>query len=296
MSNCRSAVNLTEWFLDRNLVGEQANRVAYFSGERAVTYRTLNEWVNRFANALRGLGIEQGDRVMLRVANSVEYVVCALAVGRLAAVVVPDHDPPSRAGHHPRREHRRGEDNHLRSRSAGRGGGRPTQLHHRRAHHLHRRGSRGSAPPRSAELRRLLASGSDRIESVRVHADSLAATFFTSGTTGLPKGCMHLISTIIGSVHSFPLTFGGLRSTDVFLGSPAPGLRDRLWVQHAASSAGGCPQRDPRGQDVGGGLARGDPRAQGDDVQRSPDGVQPDPQHAQRARLRSEYLARGHVR
>jgi 2-aminobenzoate-CoA ligase len=36
----------------------------------------------------------------------------------------------------------------------------------------------------------------------------------------MPKGCMHLISTIIGSVHSFPLTFGGVRSTDVFMGSP----------------------------------------------------------------------------
>ena len=66
----------------------------------------------------------------------------------------------------------------------------------------------------------LLASGSDQIESVRVSPDSLAAVFFTSGTTGMPKGCMHLISTIIGSVHSFPLTFGGLRPTDVFLGSP----------------------------------------------------------------------------
>ena len=35
------------------------------------------------------LGIEKGDRVMLRIANGIEYVVCALAVGRLAAVVVP---------------------------------------------------------------------------------------------------------------------------------------------------------------------------------------------------------------
>ena len=82
-------MNLTEWFLDRNLVGDQADRVAYYSGERAVTYRTLSEWVNRFANSLRDLGIEKGDRVMLRIANSVEYVVCALAVSRLAAVVVP---------------------------------------------------------------------------------------------------------------------------------------------------------------------------------------------------------------
>ncbi len=89
-------INLTEWFLDRNLAGEQADRVAYYSGERAITYRVLNEWVNKFANALRGLGVEKGDRVMLRIANSVEYVVSALAVGRMSAVVVPDHDSSAR--------------------------------------------------------------------------------------------------------------------------------------------------------------------------------------------------------
>ena len=47
----------------------------------------------------------------------------------------------------------------------------------------------------------------------------LAVLQYTGGTTGTPKGCMHLIQTIIGSVHSYPLTFDGLRPTDVFMGS-----------------------------------------------------------------------------
>jgi 2-aminobenzoate-CoA ligase len=164
--------------------------------------------VNRFANALRGLGIEQGDRVMLRVANSVEYVVCALAVGRLAAVVVPTmtllrervitHDANTSeakiiiCGHDLLGEVEAGRPNYATVEHIISIGGDPEDLR--------RRGLLSYAE--------LLASGSDQIASVRVHPDSLAATFFTSGTTGLPKGCMHLISTVIGSVHSFPLTFG----------------------------------------------------------------------------------------
>jgi 2-aminobenzoate-CoA ligase len=213
-------VNLTEWFLDRNLVGEQADRIAFYSGDRAVTYRMLGEWVNRFASALRGLGVERGDRVLLRIANSVEYVVCALAVGRLAGVVVPTmtllrervitHDANTAeakviiCGYELLGEVEAGREKYTTVRHIISVGGDPLELEARGLLGYHE----------------LLASAEEHIESVRVPPDSLAAVFFTSGTTGLPKGCMHLISTIIGSVHSFPLTFGGVRPTDVFLGSP----------------------------------------------------------------------------
>ena len=213
-------VNLTEWFLDRNLVGEQADRVAYFSGGGATTYRALNQWVNRFANALRDLGVEKGDRVLLRIANSVEYVVSALAVGRLGAVVVPTmtllrakvltHDANTSGakvivcGYDLLGEIEAGRDQYDTVEQIISIGG-------------------SSADLRSRNLlsyEELIASASDQIESVKVRPDSLAAVFFTSGTTGLPKGCMHLVSTIIGSVHSFPLTFEGVRPDDVFCGSP----------------------------------------------------------------------------
>ena len=213
-------LNLTDWFLDRNLVGEQADRVAYYSGERAITYRTLNQWVNRFANALRALGVDKGDRVLLRIANSVEYVVSALAVSRLGAVVVPTmtllrakvlaHDANTSGakviicGYEL-----------LGEIEAARPGFTTVE-------HIVSVGG-DVADLRSRDLlsyEELVASASDQVESVKVRPDSLAAVFFTSGTTGLPKGCMHLVSTIIGSVHSFPLTFGGVRPDDVFCGSP----------------------------------------------------------------------------
>ena len=73
----------------RNLAGEQADRVAYYSGDRAITYRTLHQMGQQVRQRAPRSGSGEGDRVMLRIANSVEYVVSALAVSRLAAVVVP---------------------------------------------------------------------------------------------------------------------------------------------------------------------------------------------------------------
>lgn len=213
-------VNLTEWFLDRNLVGDQADRVAFYSGDRVVTFRRLNEDVNRFANALRGLGVGEGDRVLLRIANSVEYVVAALAVCRLAAVLVPTmtllrakvlvHDANTSGakaiicGYDLLGEIEAGRDQYRTVEHIISIGGDVEDL---RARSL-------------LSYEELLASAPGDIESVRVPPDTLAAVFFTSGTTGTPKGCMHLIQSIIGSVHSFPLTFGGVRPSDVFLGSP----------------------------------------------------------------------------
>ncbi len=70
---------------------------------------------------------------------------------------------------------------------------------------------------------------------------------------------MHLIRSIIGSVHSFPLTFGGVKPTDVFLGSPRS-LSSSVRLQHVAAAICRGPQRDPGRQDVRRGFLEAIPR------------------------------------
>jgi 2-aminobenzoate-CoA ligase len=214
-------VNLAEWVLDRNLTAEHSGCVAFYSEDRAITYRALWEQVNRSANVLRDLGVTAGDRVILRIPNSVEFVVGALAVARLGAVVVPTMTLlRAKALVH--------EANTCRAKAImctydlleeieiGRPG--LTTLKHIL--------SIGGDPE---ELRdrgllcyeELVAAASEQIESVMVPPwESLGALFFTSGTTGMPKGCMHLLGSMIGSLHLKALMLGGVRPTDVFVGSP----------------------------------------------------------------------------
>jgi long-chain acyl-CoA synthetase len=55
---------------------------------RRLTYRQLKDEAERFARALRSLGLEKGDRVGLVLPNSPQYVVAFYALQRLGAVPV----------------------------------------------------------------------------------------------------------------------------------------------------------------------------------------------------------------
>jgi acetyl-CoA synthetase len=82
--------NLSYNCLDRHLA-EHGDQVAYhWVGEpgdtRSITYSDLAKEVNRFANALKGLGLEKGDRVAIYMGMIPELPVAMLACARLGLV------------------------------------------------------------------------------------------------------------------------------------------------------------------------------------------------------------------
>lgn len=58
-------------------------------GTRRISYVELDDLTARFGTALRGLGVTPGDRVAIRLSQSVEMAVAVLAVLRIGAVAVP---------------------------------------------------------------------------------------------------------------------------------------------------------------------------------------------------------------
>ena len=60
----------------------------FYLGER-FSYRRLRELSERFAGALAGLGVGKGDRVMVYIANSIQWVIAFLGIQKIGAVVVP---------------------------------------------------------------------------------------------------------------------------------------------------------------------------------------------------------------
>ena len=59
-----------------------------------ITYRRLNQESNRFANALRSLGVEKGDRVAILMPNIPQFIICFYGVLKAGAVAV--FTPPAR--------------------------------------------------------------------------------------------------------------------------------------------------------------------------------------------------------
>ena len=88
---CDAQCNITHNCLDRNVRAGRKNKVAYIwtgedGSERQITYGQLLDLVCRTANGLKSLGVKKGDRVILYVPLTVEGVACMLACARMGAV------------------------------------------------------------------------------------------------------------------------------------------------------------------------------------------------------------------
>jgi fatty-acyl-CoA synthase len=65
------------------------DKTALVWGGQRISYASLDDTVNRTANALRRQGIAKGDRVALLSRNNAAFVVLAFAAARLGAILVP---------------------------------------------------------------------------------------------------------------------------------------------------------------------------------------------------------------
>ena len=83
--------NITLNALDRHAHSERRNRAAFIwlgedGTERIVTYGQLHRMVCRFANGLKSLGVNKGDRVVIYMPLTIEGAVAMLACARIGAI------------------------------------------------------------------------------------------------------------------------------------------------------------------------------------------------------------------
>src|SRR3989442_13786899 len=61
--------NPTEELLDKTVAAGRGDRTAVLFEDQHLTYNQLLTQANKFANALRDLGVKEGDRLILRTPN-----------------------------------------------------------------------------------------------------------------------------------------------------------------------------------------------------------------------------------
>jgi benzoate-CoA ligase family protein len=81
--------NLSAWLFASGRHQGDLQRPALHEGERSVSYASLADSVARLAGALRGLGLEQGERVAVVMRDTIEAATAILAVIHAGAVAVP---------------------------------------------------------------------------------------------------------------------------------------------------------------------------------------------------------------
>jgi long-chain acyl-CoA synthetase len=82
-------VALTLKELLQSRAAEMGERTAVIYKDDSISYRELEARVNRFANALAGLGVGRDDKVAIMLNNCPEFIVTFFACSYLGAVAVP---------------------------------------------------------------------------------------------------------------------------------------------------------------------------------------------------------------
>jgi acetyl-CoA synthetase len=196
-------VNIAYSAIDRHLATAVSDRIAFrFVGrdqrQRELTYASLARLTNRFANALRGLGIGKGDRVSVLAGRIPELYISALGALKNGSVVTPLF---SAFGPEPIKTRLAlGESKVLvttealyRRKVAGIVGELP---HLKYVLVVGNDGAR-TALPETLDLATLMERSSERFDAERTSAEDMALLHFTSGTTGTPKGAIHVHGAVV---------------------------------------------------------------------------------------------------
>jgi acetyl-CoA synthetase len=221
-------LNMAHEAVDRHAAGPLAEHVAIRwlgRDDRVVdfTFRRLRELSNRFANVLRGLGVGAGDRVYVLAGRIPELYVAALGTWKNRSVFCPLF---SAFGPEPIRARLAiGEakvlvtTESLYERKVAR---LRESLPHLEHVLLVTTQAGAATPPETQDLTQLMAAADDRYSIPATAPEDLALLHFTSGTTGKPKGAMHVHNAVVAHHVTARLALD-LHADDVFWCTADPG-------------------------------------------------------------------------
>ena len=86
MSNIPEKVNITTYYLDKNIENGREDKTALYYKDEKYTYSDIAALTNKVGNALRELGVEPENRVLIALNDSPEFVATWFGIIKIGAV------------------------------------------------------------------------------------------------------------------------------------------------------------------------------------------------------------------
>jgi 2-aminobenzoate-CoA ligase len=206
-------LNCVDRLLDQHIREGRGHQPCLHTFEATWTYKDLYEKSNQIAQVLvHDLGLQSGNRVLIRSANSPMMVACWFAILKAGGIVVATMPL-------------------LRSKElttiidcaeishAFCAADLEEEMHLVKRDNLH-----SVCYFENGQLEALMAKHEPVFDNYHSHSESVALIGFTSGTTGLPKMTAHYHKDILNSCEAFPAYSLQPTAEDIFIGSPPIGF------------------------------------------------------------------------
>jgi len=194
--------NASQTFIDEN-VRRNPDKVAIRCEGQSYTYGQVGEMVGRVANALRGLGVRMEDRVLLLLLDGPEFVASFFGAIRIGAVPVPVNTNMKPNDYEYFLNDSRAVaaivSKSLLAQIE------PVRRNLRFVQHIVSTGE---------ELDELLAKADPHCETAPTSKDDVCFWLYSSGTTGFPKGAVHLQHDAIYTTDTYAKEVLGVRPED----------------------------------------------------------------------------------
>lgn len=202
--------NAATHFIDRHITEGRGDKIAFIDDKGRYTYADLAARVNRAGNLLKSQGVQPEQRVLLALLDGIDFPALFFGAMKIGAVPVPvntllttpDYDFMLRDS----RAVLLAVSDALMERFRPIISGQP---------YLQNVLISGQVPPTVTPLARLLDEQSDQLEPAATTPDDIGFWLYSSGSTGAPKGTMHLHGDLVHTAVLYAQEVLGIREDDV---------------------------------------------------------------------------------
>ena len=228
--------NAAAEFVDRHVAEGRGERIALRCRERAVTYQQVAEMVNRTGNALGSLGVEMENRVLLLLYDSPEFVASFFGAIKIGAVPVPVNTMMRPADYEYLLN-----DSRAKALIVQRELWDQVAAVRHRLRYLKHVVIAGAPESGLHYFTDWIAGASPELEPAATCKDDAAFWLYSSGSTGFPKGAVHLQHDMVYCADLYAGPVLGIRPDDVVFSAAklffAYGLGNSLYFPFRAGAS-----------------------------------------------------------